>query len=236
MVQPINFAKLSTVSLTAMLLVGLTSTADTFALTANGTAQVLGVTDEVVTADQLARKVQTLHAPFGLHRLIASGAIPAQSPIAPAAGGKTQAATSGVASFNVIGIALTAAAADGDSYYAFLGQTPLNVESTVGTEAANAIALTLQTNLKGSFQYQAHLILNATGAIALSAAYTMAVSGGGTAISTTAQGQLTFRTSDAGAAVLTVTDVSGSSTASLRVMLTPIGVAGAAHQKAITFA
>lgn len=235
MVKPINFAKLSTVSLTAMLLVGLTSTADTFALTANGTAQVVGVTDEVVTADQLARKVQTLHAPFGLHRLIASGAIPAQSPIAPAADGKTQAATSGVASFNVIGIALTAAAADGDSYYAFLGQTPLHVESTVGAEAANAIALTLQTNLKGSFQYQAHLILNATGAIAASAAYTMAVTGG-TAISVTAQGQLTFRTSDAGAAVLTVTDVSGASTASLRVMLTPIGVAGAAHQKAITFA
>lgn len=85
--------------------------------------------------------------------------------------------------------------------------TPLTL--AVGAEAANVIAVTV-TGPAAASQYWA-ILRDANGVESVVGAFTMAETGGGAEVSTTAKPQLLFTTSASGAAILSITDVVGAS-------------------------
>jgi len=115
--------------------------------------------------------------------------------------------------------------------------TPITLSA--GAEATNAIPVTVagpaQVAQYVARVYDADMLLAVVGAI------TVAETGAGAEVSTTAKPSLLFTTDAAGAAIITVTDVSGSSTASFYVEVSPLSVpagakAGPSAIISITFA
>lgn len=102
---------------------------------------------------------------------------------------------------------------------------------SAAAEAADAIVVTLNTvDLAGTAVSRAqhyHLeLFQPTMIAALAAAYTMAESGAGSMISTTANAGLIILTDASGDAAITVTDVAGGSDQTVILKATPIGVSG----------
>lgn len=115
--------------------------------------------------------------------------------------------------------------------------TPVTL--TPAAEANNAIAVAVQGPAHVA-QYLASVYSDAM-VLQEATAYTLAETGAGAEVSTTAQAQLLFTTDATGAATVTCTDVSGVSTATLRVIVQPVGASagplgGGAAAVAITFA
>jgi hypothetical protein len=116
-----------------------------------------------------------------------------------------------------------------------LGVGKLNL--TAGAESGNAIPVTVQlANPDGTAKGGAvSWHVEAVGE--LTAAYRLAVSGSGAVgLSTTAKSQLAFTTATGGGAVITVTDVSGSSTATVLLAFRPLDGLGLPQYIAVTFA
>jgi len=90
---------------------------------------------------------------------------------------------------------------------------------TVGTEAANVIAVTVAAPKAEAVQYLAE-VFEADMLHALVGAFTMAETGDGAEVSTTAKPSLLFTCSAAGAATLSVTDVAGASGKTVYLRLT----------------
>lgn len=105
---------------------------------------------------------------------------------------------------------------------------------TVAAEVTNTIAVAIQSSHASADKYIATLY-DAAMLNALAAAFTMAETGAGTGVSTTAKPTLLFTLSATGAATLTVTDVAAASGATLYLVLTPIDVLGPTQYVAITF-
>jgi len=108
---------------------------------------------------------------------------------------------------------------------------------TVGAEAGNAIPVTVQlANAAGTAVAEVgRWHVEAVGE--LTSAYRLAVSGSGTtSISTTAKSQLAFATASSGAATVTLTDVSGSSTAKVVLAFRPLDGPGEPTYVECTFA
>ena len=114
--------------------------------------------------------------------------------------------------------------------------TPLTL--TVGAEAADVIAVTVAGPAQVA-QYHARLY-EATMIEALAAAATMAETGVGAEVSTTAQAALVFTTDASGAATLSITDVAGASSKTFYLEVTPASAsagakAGPSALVAVTF-
>jgi hypothetical protein len=108
---------------------------------------------------------------------------------------------------------------------------------SAGAEAGNAIPVTVQlANPDGTAKTGAtSWHVEAVGE--LTSAYRLAVSGSGAVgLSTTAKSQLAFTTAASGAAVITVTDVSGASTATVLLAFRPLDGLGLPQYIAVTFA
>ena len=145
-------------------------------------------------------------------------------------------ATIAAASVTVADAAGSIVAATAEAAIAELA-TPLTL--TAGAEAANAIPITIAGPAHVA-QYLAE-VHAATMLRQVAANYTMAETGAGAEVSTTAQASLVFTTDAAGAAELTVTDVAGTSTDQLYLTVTPMSAqagakAGPAAIISITFA
>lgn len=231
----IKNAVLAAAASTPYLLVKPTSTANQYEVTENGTDIPVGVTQEKCVAADVSTKRFELDPPLGRRKVIANAAIAVGGAFAAAADGKVQ-PVSADGEFVILGFALEAASADGDEIYAWFGPTQVRADLTVAAESSNAIAVAIQTNLPGAFRYRAQLVDRATGVIQATAAFTIAETGAGSEVSTTAQGELIFATSAAGAATITVTDASGSSTKGLSLYLTPLNVQGVVHETLLQFA
>ncbi len=118
---------------------------------------------------------------------------------------------------------------------------------TAAAESGNAIAVTigLKDGMGVTLARAQRLkcqILDAAGLIGLVAEWTLAETGAGSEISTTARPTLIIETDASGAAVVTVTDVSGTFAGTVYLEVTPVSLAGASPepgmptQIALTFA
>ncbi len=106
-----------------------------------------------------------------------------------------------------------------------LSATTLSITAptfTVGAESTNVIAVTFSSPVASVEQYLAELHEDATGILAVAAAFTMAETGAGAEVSTTAKPRLIFTTSAAGAATLSVTDVATGSGKKLWLKVEPL--------------
>lgn len=111
------------------------------------------------------------------------------------------------------------------------------VTLAAGAEADNAIPVTVTlANPNGTAKAGAQSwICEAVGE--LTAAYRLAVSGAGTvSLSTTAKSELAFTLTTAGTATITVTDVSGASTASVLLSFRRLDGIGIPKHIVVTFA
>lgn len=115
-----------------------------------------------------------------------------------------------------------------------LGVTTLSL--TANAEAGNAIAVDVQlVDLSGvSVSSADAFVVEVVGQE--TSAYTLAETGAGTALSTTAKNELAFTLSAAGAAQITCTDVSGASTATVVLAFRPLDSLAQPEYIAITFA
>ena len=109
---------------------------------------------------------------------------------------------------------------------------------TVGAEAANVIGITVAGPAAAS-QYIA-TVYDSAMLLGVAAAWTMAETGAGAEVSTTAKPRLLFTTDANGAAVLSVTDVAGASGLSVYVEVRPVAASagvsgGGAAITSITF-
>ena len=107
----------------------------------------------------------------------------------------------------------------------------VTVTLTAAAEAGNAIEVTINlVNLAGEAVSRAqHLhchLYDSAMLDALAAAYTMAETGAGAAVSTSAKPGLLIDTDANGDAKVTITDVSGSSTATLYLKVDPLPLTG----------
>lgn len=103
---------------------------------------------------------------------------------------------------------------------------------TAAAEAGNAIAVTIALkdgngNALARTQRLKCQVIGADGVIGLVAAWTLAETGAGSEVSTTARPTLYIDTDANGAATVTVTDVSGVYAGTMYLEVTPISVAGA---------
>lgn len=105
---------------------------------------------------------------------------------------------------------------------------------TVNAEAADDITVDLVSSHASADEYEARLY-DATMLETLAAAFTLAESGAGAEVSTTAQGALLFTLSAAGAAQITVHDVAGASGLTKYLLIKPIGHLGPIQRATITF-
>lgn len=116
-----------------------------------------------------------------------------------------------------------------------------SLDLTVGAEAANAIPVTLQvvdqegSALAGALEYLVE-VRDADMLLELVGAYTLAETGAGAEVSTTARPSLLITTSDAGAAQVTITDVSTTSTDTLHLLFIPVSHRGPTGRATVTFA
>lgn len=127
----------------------------------------------------------------------------------------------------------------GATVNAALDELALPITLSAGAESGNAIPVTV-TGPAQIAQYVAR-VYDADMLLAVVGAITVAETGPGAGVSTTAKPALLFTTDANGAAVVTVTDVSGSSTASFYVEVSPLSVsagakAGPSAILSITFA
>lgn len=116
---------------------------------------------------------------------------------------------------------------------------------TVGTEAADVIAVSiaLTTHQEALNDYVAAdevitlecEIFEITGIEAVAAAFTMAETGDGAELSTTAQARLFITASSAGAATVSITDVAGASGKTIMLKVTPLSAPGFPMHAVITF-
>ena len=109
---------------------------------------------------------------------------------------------------------------------------------TAGAEAANVIAVTVAGPAAAS-QYVA-TVYDAAMLLGVATAWTMAETGDGAEVSTTAKPRLLFTTSAAGAATLSVTDVAGASGLTVYLEVRPVAASagisgGGAAIIALTF-
>lgn len=117
---------------------------------------------------------------------------------------------------------------------------------TVGTEAANAIAVTIamRTYEDSGNEYVAAdeavtlecVLVDNNGLEALVAAWTMAETGDGAEVSATAQPRLIVTTDASGSAQVTITDVSGIATNTMHLLVRPLNVPGFPGYTSVTFA
>jgi hypothetical protein len=98
---------------------------------------------------------------------------------------------------------------------------------TVGTEAADVIAVTV-AGAEASGQYVA-TIYDSAMLLGLVGAWTMAETGAGAEVSTTAKPRLLFTASATGTATLSVTDVAGASGLTVYLEVRPAGALTAAE-------
>ena len=129
----------------------------------------------------------------------------------------------------------------------FLRQRRYIADLTVNAEDTNAIAVDVQmrtyaedstneyVDADEAVALEAHLV-DANGKDALAAAWTMAETGDGTEVSTTAKPRLIATSSSTGACQLTVTDVSGASTDTIYLFIRPLNAPGYTAYTALTFA
>ena len=96
---------------------------------------------------------------------------------------------------------------------------------TVGTEAADVIAVAVAAPKAEAVQYLAE-VLEADMLLAVVGNFTMAETGDGAEVSTTARPSLLFTCSADGAAELSITDVNGASGKTMYLRLTPLADSG----------
>jgi len=138
-----------------------------------------------------------------------------------------------------------AGAANGWVQERFLRQRRYLPQLTAGVEAADVIAVsisltTFQEALNDYVTADEVITLEcelfeATGIEAVAAAFTMAETGAGAEVSTTAQARLFITTSAAGAAEVSVTDVATGSGKTMMLKVTPLNVPGFPAFVTITF-
>ena len=92
---------------------------------------------------------------------------------------------------------------------------------TVGTESSDVIAVTFASPVAAISQFHAQLY-DANMLAELVTAFTMAETGAGSEVSTTAKPGLLFKTDATGAATLSVTDVAGASGLTTRLVIHPV--------------
>lgn len=158
--------------------------------------------------------------PGTIVNLRAAAAIPIGAPIVPSdtTDGYAEAwySAAGVLNLGVpFGVALGRengeAIAANDFFLARIGAVaPPHLTTTVGAEAADVISVTLAANYPAKFKVHAHLF-DAAMLDALVGAWTMAETGGGAEVSTTAKPGLYITLSATGTATIAVTDVAGAS-------------------------
>lgn len=112
---------------------------------------------------------------------------------------------------------------------------------TVGAEAANAIPVTIQLQTEDGVNIAEvrtlHCeVLDVNTELAVAANYTSAETGTGAEVSPTAQPGLIITTSALGAAIVTVTDVSGVASEIVYLRVTPLSDQGTPSYAALTFA
>ena len=150
----------------------------------------------------------------------------------------TLASTSNGEGASLIGIEDAAASLAGATVEAALAELATPISLSAGAEAADNIVVTV-AGVAQVAQYIAR-VYDAAGLLAESTAFTIAETGAGAEVSTTAKASLIFTTSAAGAASLTVHDVAGASGASLFLEVSPFSVQAGAKASptgvlAITF-
>lgn len=127
------------------------------------------------------------------------------------------------------------------SALAAAASTPAKAELTPGAEAGNAIAVAVQVkdttgaNVARTQRFACRVYDAAMGPT-LAAAWTLAETGAGAEISTTARPQLLIDTDANGAATVAVTDVSGVFVGTVYLELTPENKQGVPSIVALTFA
>jgi hypothetical protein len=139
----------------------------------------------------------------------------------------TLASTASGAGASLIGIEDAAASLKGTTVEAALAEIATPLSLTAGAESGDDIAVTVAGTAHVA-QYLAELFDDEMEPLA-STAFTMAETGAGAEVSTTAKAKLLFTTSAAGAATLTVHDVAGASGATIYLRVSPCGVSAGAH-------
>ena len=119
--------------------------------------------------------------------------------------------------------------------------TPCLPVGTAGAEASNAIPVGLQLkdvdgNDLSSSRRLLCQVLDADMEFGAEAAFTMAESGAGAEVSTTAKAGLLITTDEIGAAEVTVTDVSTALAATVYLLVTPVDAPGFPALVSLTFA
>lgn len=135
------------------------------------------------------------------------------------------------------GIALSKCDASGDEIEVrtcIPQMEPQVLTLTVGTEAADVIAVTVQGSVAHASTVHFHLRTNDM-LDALVGAWTMAETGAGAEVSTTAKPSLLVTLSAAGAATVSVTDVGGGSGVSVYLFATVVNEAGVPAMATLTF-
>lgn len=230
----INYQTAATAFDTPYYLVKATATNDEVELTSSRSDRIQGVSSK-----PLAAGGAVIQQVVGLVKLIAEGAIAKNAPICPSD------TTNGAAEdasqvdendeVNIVGFALESAT-DGDEFHALLLQSPAPLlVLSAAAEAANAIAVTIAANRPGTFHYLAS-ILETDGTLGDTAAFTLAETGDGAEVSTTAKGHLVISSSSAGAAEVTVTDVAGTYTGDVFLLLQPLNHEAPTAMIKLTFA
>jgi hypothetical protein len=134
-----------------------------------------------------------------------------------------------------VGMALQASGAAGETIQAVVWPgNPAQADLTLaaGTEAANVIAITVAGRPSTTYVIEGY---EATMIEAAAAALTLAETGAGAEVSTTAQARLLFTTSTAGAAIVSATDVAGASGKTFQMLCYPVDGRGDSARVAITF-
>ena len=123
----------------------------------------------------------------------------------------------------LIGIADANASLVGTTVEAALSELSTPLTLTAAAESSDTIAVTVAGPAQAA-QYLATAY--DTSMVADAAVFTIAETGAGAEVSTTAKASLLFTTDAAGAATITVTDVAGASSKTFILVVTPIGTSG----------
>jgi len=209
--------------------------------TADEVSLCTAVTDVCIgftTAKPAASGAKVQLVSGGLALVIADGAIAEGEAFVPSDNVDGAVEALGTTGGKVCGYALNALA-DTEQGYAVLDCVRPSIEDALdygisaGAEAANVISVTF-TGPPGvrTFKLQ---VFEATMIEALAAAFTMAETGTGAEVSTTANATLIITTAADGAAVVGVTDVPGASGKTVYLQVTPLGDLGPIKYLALTF-
>lgn len=206
------------------------------AVTADATAQVIGVTEHSAESGE---EVTLIVA--GIADVRFSAALARFAALGPDANGRAQEASNGGA---VAAMALeeTGVAASGTDYV--LAKCLLMLEGrgyeqrtlsiSAGAEASDVIELTLAQNIPRADQWYAVVIGEDDGLPEAATAFHLEATTG-TNVSTADQAGLVFDLTSDGEAVLEVTDVAGASGATVSIVFYPLDSPGVIHRNSITF-